>query len=197
MILRHLKAGLTLCAFLGASLAQAGEIVILPSGNETATSEREATRLRESARAERKGQSPVETESVLIIPEEDAGILSPRYNSSAAENSARARAYRKENDGSAVGIIVPLVNVPDVSASSPAQSASQHARSNRERAIEYRKGERPLGSANGGNVISTDGLPVIDCQSAENVSGRIGDDTRSGNVIILIQDRQQVKVRCR
>lgn len=196
MILRHLKAGLTLCAFLGASLAQAGEIVILPSGNETATSEREATRLRESARAERKGQSPVETESVLIIPEEDAGILSPRYNSSAAENSDRARAYRKESNGSAVITIVPLANVPGAPASS---SASQHARSNRERAIEYRKGERTLtlGSANGGNVISTDGLPVIDCQSAENVSGRIGDDTRSGNVIILIQDRQQVKVRCR
>lgn len=197
MMLYHLKAGLVLCAFLGASFAQAGEIIILPSGNATSSSEKDATRLRESARAERKGQSPVEAESVLIIPEEDAGVMSPRYNSSAAENSARARAYRKENDGSAVGIIVPLVNVPDVSASSPAQSASQHARSNRERAIEYRKGERPLGPANGVNVISTDGLPVIDCQSTDNTSGRIGDDTHSGNVIILIQGRQQVKARCR
>ncbi|HQW20578.1 MAG TPA: hypothetical protein PLI90_07890, partial [Rhodocyclaceae bacterium] len=68
MMLYHLKAGLVLCAFLGASFAQAGEIIILPSGNATSSSEKDATRLRESASAERKGQSPVEAESVLIIP---------------------------------------------------------------------------------------------------------------------------------
>lgn len=199
MRLPRLETWLALCAIFAAGLAQAGEIVILPSpGNQATSSEREASRLREAARAERKGQIPAETAPVLIIPEEEAGVLSPRQTPSAAENIDRARARRKESNGSGTAIVVPLVEVPVAPPSSPAESAQQHARRNRERAIEYRNGERPSGLAtNPGRASSSENLPLIDCQAVDNVSGRIGDDTSSGNIIILVRDRQQIRVRCR
>lgn len=198
MPLRRLRAGLVLCAVFVVGGVQAGEIVILPSsGNELSSSEKEATRLRESARAERKGQIPAQAGPVLILPEEDAGVLSPRQTPSASENIDRARARRKENNGSTNSIVVPLGEVHVAPPSSPAESAQQHARKNRERAIEYRKGEHPSGLANTLGGASSENLPLIDCQAVDNVSGRIGDDTRSGNVIILIRDREQVRVRCR
>jgi len=189
-MVHYLKVGLMLGALAGSAMAWAGEIVIFPPKNDAPSSETQATRLREAARAERKDQSPV-TSSVIIMPEEDEGVLSPRRSTGASENRARARASRKDED--ATEIYSPLILVPAPPVTSSVPSAAQSARTNRERAIEYRKGDHDHPHSSN----AKDGLPIIDCEANGNVSGRIGDDTRSGNVVTLIQDRQQVRVRCR
>lgn len=186
-MIHYLKIGLMLGTLAGSAMAWAGEIVILPPKSDVPSSETQAHSLREAARAERKDQSPL-TSSVIIIPEEE-GVLSPRHSTGASENRTRARANRKDED--ATEIISPLILVPVSPVISGVPSAAQSARSNRERAIEYRQRDHSH------SEHSKDGLPVIDCQATGNVSGRIGDDTQSGSVVILIQDRQQIKARCR
>lgn len=190
-MVHYLKVGLMLGTLAGSAMAWGGEIVIFPPKNDVPSSETQATRLREAARAERKEQSPV-TSSVIIIPEEDEGVLSPRHSTGASENRARARAYRKDEDAPEMYSPLILVPVPPVTSSVPS-AAAQNARTNRERAIEYRKGDHDHPHSSN----AKDGLPIIDCEANGNVSGRIGDDTRSGNVVTQIQDRQQVRVRCR
>lgn len=174
-------------------MSLAGEIIVAPPGNNNQVSEGDASRMREAARDQRKGKSPL---PVIILDETEEGVLSPRRGpSSPADNAGRARNQRLEGDsseGTLPSIIMgPLP--PDVSPSPTNSASAQKAHSNRVRAIEYRKGDQsaPV-SARGG-----DGLPIVDCTNVENVAGRIGDDTKSGNIIILIQNRNQIKARCR
>lgn len=168
----------------------AGEIILVPPKADTSSGATEAGRQREMAREYRKGQTAAPP-AVIVVPDEEAGVLAPRPGmSGAAENAAKARAYRQGDNG------VTFVPAPVVQESPQAGSetpAAQSARKNRARAIEYRKGEQHSTVS----VKGADGLPVIDCSNVDNISGRIGDDTRSGSVVILVQDRNQVKVRCR
>ncbi len=171
----------------------AGEIILAPPSRTGSISEGDATRMKEAARDQRRGNPP---SSVIIVDEAEEGVLSPRRGpSSPADNSARARNHRLDGDSSE-GALPSIIIGPLPSGASPAPSdsvAAQKAHSNRVRAIEYRKGDQsaPV-SARGG-----EGLPVVDCTNVENVAGRIGDDNKSGSLIILIQDRNQVKARCR
>lgn len=181
-----------------APMVLAGEIVISShpkASDPAATTEKDASRQMESAREHRTGQTSSTTPTVIVVPEDDEGMLSPRRSGSgAAEHSSRARTYRQIDSSS--GAVMPPLSVPD--ASMPGvkmENASQRARDNRNRATEYRTGETRIG--NQVAVVGKDGLPIIDCSATENAAGRIGDDTRSGSVIILIQDRNQIRVRCR
>lgn len=178
-----------------APMILAGEIVISshPKASDSATtSEKDATRQMEAAREHRTGQAS--TPAVIVVPEDDEGMLSPRRSGSgAAEHSSRARTYRQIDTSS--GVVAPQLMAPDAAPGSKIESSTQRARDNRNRATEYRTGEARIG--NQVAVVGKDGLPIIDCSATENVAGRIGDDTRSGSVVILIQDRNQIRVRCR
>lgn len=168
----------------------AGEIILVPPKGEGASSDSEASRQRESAREYRKGQTA--QPAVIVVPEDEGGVMSPRHSiNGAAENAARARAARQGDSGGS--IVTPSVVLPDAPPAVVETPSAQSAKRNRARAIEYRRGEQHSAVvAKGG-----DGLPIVDCSNVDNVAGRIGDDTRSGSVVILIQDRNQVKVRCR
>lgn len=193
-----MKPACMVVALVWSSGVWAGEIVLsAPKGDAPASvsGEKDASRQRDSARDYRKGHVP-DAPVVIVVPDEEDGMLSPRRgsSSSAAENSARARANRQNESVS--GSNTPLILSPDVAPSgSKVESSTQRARDNRNRAAEYRTGESK--SDRHIAVVGKDGLPVIDCSATENVSGRIGDDTSSGSVIILIKDRNQIKVRCR
>lgn len=177
----------------------AGEIILGPvkAGGSNAQSavdaKSSASRQKKAARDYRKEQDTAAPE-LLVVPEEEAGILSPRQapsGSGASENAARARAARQEESGNTV--VLPSTGgdaVPHAEESAAATSA----RRNRAKAAEYRTNDR------GGSGVAIKGnssLPIVDCSNVDNVSGRIGDDTRSGSVITLIQGSNQVKVRCR
>ncbi len=171
----------------------AGEIILVPSKNNTSPSDSEARRQKDAAREYRKGQSA--PPAVIVVPDDDGGMLSPRRGvSGAAENVARARDSRQGDANGAA--VTPSIVMPEEGASAGSESpAAQSAKRERSRAIEYRTGGQRSHSV--ATAKGTDGLPIVDCSSVDNVAGRIGDDTRSGSVIILIQDRNQVKVRCR
>lgn len=149
-----------------------------------------ASRQKKAARDYRKEQTTAP--EIVVIQEDEGGVLSPRQApSGASENAARARTERQGD--SSGNVVLPPAGLPDATLLPDETSATQSARRNRAKALEYRKGERGSGVAIKGN----DGLPIVDCSNVENVSGRIGDDTRSGSVITLIQGSNQVKVRCR
>lgn len=177
----------------------AGEIILSPSPGGPAAGESEAARMREAAREQRKGKNSAPV--VVIVDDAEDGVLSPRRGpSSPADNAAKARAYRVEGETDNASQPSVILGPLPSDASPPTDSVSaQKAHGNRMRATEYRKGESYSSSSSSSSVTARvgDGLPVVDCSNVDNVAGRIGDDTRSGSVVILVQGRNQVKVRCR
>lgn len=192
-----MKSAFVLVVLAWGSVVWAGEIVMSPPKSNapvTTDSGKEASRQREAARDYRKEHIP-DTPTIVVVPDDEEGMLSPHRSSSssAAENTARARANRQSDSGS--GAVVPPILSPEAPTSGSRMDSTQRARDNRNRAAEYRTGEQK--SDRRFAVVGKDGLPIIDCSATENVAGRIGDDTHSGSVVILIQDRNQIKVRCR
>jgi len=184
--------GLGLDAQAPQPMILAGEIVLAPPKNDVSASDTEASRQRETAREYRKKGHSSTAPDLIIVPDDDIGVVAPRHGSNAAENASRARTYRQGDTAS--GAATPIIVAPEALPEKPAsaiEGSSQSARNNRARAIEYRNGDHSVA------VTGQNGLPTIDCSATDNVAGRIGDDTRSGSVVILIQGRNQVKVRCR
>ncbi len=177
-----------LCCFGGAN---GGEIIVAPAQQEL-SGQSEAARLKDIARQQRKGQPAAGSVIVIELPPEDEVSLSPpRSSGPGSDNAVKARTYRQGD----VGALPALMDVPD--GSLPANGdAAQQARSNRTRAVEYRKGEHPNGSLTGGGQ-GVDGLPFVDCRATENAAGRIGDDVAAGNIVVIVQGRKQIKARCR
>ncbi|MBP9219295.1 MAG: hypothetical protein KBF29_10710 [Sterolibacterium sp.] len=184
--------------WLAGHAATAGEIVV---GGDTgqgrgrgdaSSASAEASRQRATARDYRKEQ--VAAPPVLVImPDEEEGILSPRMEpESAADSAASAARARAARQGDGGQVVVPLQGADADRPATGETPAAYSARKNRERAAAYRKGAQPVTV-----VTGNDALPVVDCSNVDNVAGRIGDDTQSGSVITLMQGRNQVRVRCR
>jgi len=177
----------------------AGEIILGPvkaggsSTSSTADVKSNASRQKKAARDYRKEQDSVTTE-LLVVPEEEEGILSPRQapgGTGASDSVTRARTMRQGETG---GTVVLPPTGGDAASHAEESTATTSARRNRTKAAEYRAGDR---GGSGVAVKGSDGMPIVDCSNVDNVSGRIGDDTRSGSVITLIQGSNQIKVRCR
>lgn len=178
-----------------APMLLAGEIILGPArasstNSQPSTDASNAARQKKAARDYRKEQAA--PQEVIVVPEEEeGGILSPRQApSGASESVARARDARQGDTGSAV---VPAPTGTREPTAHPEEAAALSAQRNRAKAMGYRAGDRGTSVA----VKGSDNLPIVDCSNVDNVSGRIGDDTRSGSVITLIQGSNQIKVRCR
>lgn len=56
-------------------------------------------------------------------------------------------------------------------------------------------------SASGDNVdlsnVGRDGIPIVPCVAVGNVSGRIGDDSLSGQLVQVVRQGRQISVRCK
>ena len=46
-------------------------------------------------------------------------------------------------------------------------------------------------------MMGADGIWVISCRANNNTAGRIGDDTRSGNIITVEVNGKLIKARCK
>lgn len=166
----------------------AGEIIITPkqpdSGKSAAAT---AADNRERARSYLKEGAPAPGTTVIVVPDDEDGVLAPRSGGSMPPNSAaeRAKEYIKK-PGSQSRILI----VPERDPSKPLTRQEQ-MELNHSKARAWVKGEAPE------RTMGADKLPLVNCREADSISGRIGDDTLSGSVITVFQNGRQVKVRCK
>lgn len=180
-------AGASEQAFWSPGYKLAGEIIVTPTGNSGKSSSTSAADNRERARSYKPDGPQAPGTTVVIVPEEEEGLFSPRGGESAPANRAKAREYQSGQDSHSVR---PILIQPG---RDPARMETPRERmeANRSKARSYMKGETPVG------MVGADGLMLVNCRDVDSVSGRIGDDTQSGSVITLFQNGKQVKVRCK
>ena len=180
-------AGATEGAFWSPGYKLAGEIIVTPTGNSGKSSSMSATDNRERARSYKPDGAQAPGTTVVIVPEEEDGLLSPRGGESAPANRAKAREYRTGPDSHSL----PQILTPPGRDPARVETPRERVEANRSKAHSYMKGETPVG------MVGADGLMLVNCRDVDSVSGRIGDDTQSGSVITLFQNGKQIKVRCK
>ncbi len=185
LMLCAMNAGASDGAYWQEGFRLAGEIILAPSRDVGDDSAAASASSRDKARSYRQDAPPSGT-TVIILPDEDEGMLAPRGGESLpSDRRSRAREYRAPDaPASGQAIILPDQILED----RVLTPREQTQKTNRSKARSYLKGESPVGA---------DGLPLVDCRDVGSTTGRIGDDTQSGSVITIIQNNKQVKVRCR
>ncbi len=113
------------------------------------------------------------------------GILSPRGGAPAEEraydNRSRARSYQQQSDP-AYGAVIQ--GGPDLYGGSDNRA--------RARAFATTGSNDELDLSN----VGRDGIPLVPCRPVDNVSGRIGDDSIRGAIVLIVRNGQKIKVRC-
>ncbi len=180
-----------LASWLAMAGAQA-ELIIGPEPPTPAESAKsKAHQQREKAEAIYRGHP---SNIIILDADDEEGILSPRGGAPAQERAfeQRWRARVLQEGHKPVPPELPL---------GPVSPELQNARN---KAAELRGRARSRYYTGTGNwqdldlsQRDKDGLPLVHCHSTDNVSGRIGDDSVSGSVVILNRNGQQLKVRCR
>jgi hypothetical protein len=191
-IIRHALTAFAALATGAALSVHAGEIIVSPAPEavDSAPSNAEIQKQRARAfRKERNAHPDNKGQTIILIPgDSDEGMLSPGRNSAdspAAEARQHAVEVRKpEAQRDATILLVPPQGLEN-------ETNAERAHDNRMKARAYSKqrGDRPLG-------VGRDGIPYVDCSDAGSVSGRIGDDTRSGNIVTIIRENRLIKARC-
>lgn len=181
-----------------ASILLAGEIILEPqqgsvkAPGKASSKASGASEQRDRARSYRNDESSGNT-TIIVLPEDESeGALSPRGNAPegrARDNRSRARDYQQGTDSS----VLPGLIKPDTGIIMDGGSTQDRAHENRARASGYSKGETQSGFT---GRVGPDGIPLVICKDRDNVAGQIGDDLKSGSVIIILRDGKQVKVRC-
>lgn len=172
----------------------AGEIILVPQqgASKTPSKASSAAEQRDRAKAYRKDEASGNT-AIIVLPEEESeGALSPRGNvpaEKARENRSKARDYQHGTDSS----FPQGLSKPDTGILLDGGSTQDRAHENRARASAYSRGDTQTGLT---GRIGPDGVPLVVCKDRDNVAGQIGDDLKSGSVIVILRDGKQVKVRC-
>lgn len=169
------------------SFKLAGEILVSPARSSGKSSSAASSENRDRARSYKKDGAPAAGATVVIVPEDEEGLLSPRGVDALPETRAKAREYQ---GGDMQGQPPQVLIVPGQE-SGRVDTTRERLEENRAKARSYMKGETPVG------MVGQDGLMVVNCRDVDSVSGRIGDDTQSGSVISIFQNGKQVKVRCK
>lgn len=177
----------------------AGEIVVVPSGS-AASSATGASESARKARSSRNDPSVPAVTAIVIMPEEEEGVLSPSGVGAPPDNRAKARSYSRGSDSGAPGTVLILPdNAPDGTG-----TARDSLERNRSKARRYSDGETGVGKAGtyvkigtSVGVVGSDGVIVFVCDETNNVAGRIGDDTQTGNVFAVVVNGKMAKARCK
>lgn len=135
-------------------------------------------------------------QTLIIETDVEEGVLSPRGGSPAEQRAFeqrwRARSFIQDGKASTTSS-TPRVH----SGSTPVLlDAPSNATRHSNRARNYATGSGNWHELDL-NQRDKDGIPLVNCRSIDNVSGRIGDDTTSGSVVLLVRNGQQIKVKCR
>lgn len=181
-----------LLGFLLGGLVSAGhaaEFVIAPNGDKVPAPGKSASSMRDKARSQRGDTGPaVPLTTIIQELDEEEGAFGARPGGATTDNRNRARSYQQGGDGSSSpSDLDRLLTDPD--------SNRGKVKSNLDRARAYQKGAAP--GVTNQQMGGVDNLPIVDCNAADSVAARIGDDYASGSVIILMRDGKGVKVRCK
>jgi hypothetical protein len=177
----------------------ASEIVVTPLGGSTQESASGASRNRQKAQsAAHVGTAPI---PVMIVTEEEDGVLTPAQMGAPADNRDKARSYSRETGA---GHPAPLRIITD-NAVDGSDSARDNLERNRNKARRYAEGVSgsntkagtyiKVGPSTG--VVGADGVVVFACEDTNNIAGRIGDDTQSGNIFSVVINGKTIKARCK
>ena len=178
----------------------AGEIVVVPSGGAAKGGATGASESRMKARSSRNDPSVPAVTTIVIVPEDEEGVLSPPEMGAPPDNRAKARGYSRGLDGSPATVLIMPDNAPDGTG-----TARDSLEKNRGKARRYSEGEAggvgkagtyvKTGTSVG--VVGSDGVVVFVCDDTNNIAGRIGDDTQSGNVFAIVINGKLAKARCK
>lgn len=183
----------------------AGEIVVFPSGGVAKSGETGASESRKKARASRNDPSATAETAIIIVPEEEEGVLSPPGMGAPPDNRAKARSYSRGTDSGGPATVLIL---PD-NLSEGAETARDSLEKTRSKARRYSDGETGGRVGNGAKagafvkigtsvgVVGSDGVVVFVCDDTNNTAGHIGDDTQSGNVFSIVVNGKLTKARCK
>lgn len=162
--------------------------IVLPQQSERSSghSSKSATDQRGRARAY-QNESPSPT--VVIVPEEDGGMFTPRTGSwegRSSDNRMRARSYQQED--SRIGS-----NLSRPADSNEQENTADKASENRARARAF-----SLSNSNNSAIVryAQDGTPLVSCADVNNSAGRIGDDLIPGATVYIVKGNKQIKARC-
>ena len=177
----------------------AGEIVVVPSGSAEKSTATGASESRKKARSIRTPAVSA-TQTNIIVPEEEEGVLAPSGVAAPVDNRSKARDYSRGTDSTNSTTILVL---PDGSNAETARENSLERNMNKARRYSDdgsgRKGQKgtfiKIGTAVG--VMGSDGVVVYVCDDTNNAAGRIGDDTQAGNVFTVMVGGKPVKARCK
>jgi len=194
------NAGAAEEVFWSESFKLAGEIVVVPSSVPTKGSATGASESARKARSSRNDPSVPAVTTIVIVPEEEEGVLSPSGVGAPPDNRAKARGYSRGSDSGAPGTVLILPdNAPD-----GAGTTRDNLERNRGKARRYSDGETAAGKAGtyvkigtSVGVVGSDGVVVFVCDETNNVAGRIGEDTQSGNVFVVVINGKMAKARCK
>ena len=183
----------------------AGEIIVAPSGGAAKSSAAGASESRMKARSSRSDPSAPAVTTIIIVPEDEEGFLSPPTVGAPPDNRAKARDYlRGPDSGSPATVLI----VPDNAPAGAETDRGNSLERNRAKARRYSDGDASGGGSVGKpgtyikigtsvGVVGPDGVVDFVCDETNNVAGRIGDDTQSGNVFAIVVNGKLAKARCK
>lgn len=183
----------------------AGEIIVVPSAGAQKNSATSASESARRARAARNDPSATAPATIIIVPEEE-GVLSPPGVSAPPDNRVKARDYSRgvNSNGSTTVLILP-----DGVSDGAETTRGEILERNRSKARQYSDGDIDGNKGNGGKTgtivkmgtsvgaVGSDGVIVFVCDDTNNVAGRVGDDTKSGNVFSVVINGRLTKARCK
>ncbi|BAO31350.1 hypothetical protein [Sulfuritalea hydrogenivorans] len=160
------------------------EIVVpaQPDSGQKARKSAAEARVKAKAYQESESGSP----AIVVIPEEEEGLLGPRRQpeSGASQNRAKARLYQQGQTPAQV----PVPTIPGTGT-----STADRAQDNRAKARSYVATDNTVVIER----IGADGIPIVSCgKLVSNVAGHIGDDMQPGSVFFIMRDNKPFKVRC-
>jgi len=157
------------------------------------------------ARSSRSDPSAPAVTTIIIVPEDEEGFLSPPTVGAPPDNRAKARDYlRGPDSGSPATVLI----VPDNAPAGAETDRGNSLERNRAKARRYSDGDASGGGSVGKpgtyikigtsvGVVGPDGVVDFVCDETNNVAGRIGDDTQSGNVFAIVVNGKLAKARCK
>jgi len=163
-----------------------GEAIILAQSESGGAYEQVGRAQREAARSQSK--IPLPASAVYVQQPDDEGLFPQHGDDSLPDGKAREQKNSAKQHQSNEGAL----SVRDINDGLLDQNSELAAREalagNVSKARAYMK------NRTGQRVAD---LPVVLCDDVANVNGRIGDDSRSGSIITVLQNGKPVRARCK
>ena len=187
-------------SFILGSVQFAGQIILAEPANDKKIERLGASESRKKAISSLDEVTPPAA-TIIIVPEEEQGVLSPSGGSAPPDNRKRAKNYLLDSETGKVPSVPRSSEGTSIGVDTPPNAAERSAN----KARRYLDGSSASGvkpgttikSGSAVGVVGTDGVVVFACDDTNNIAGRIGDDSQSGNLLTIELNGKLVKARCK